>query len=148
MPFCNNQQVFPDCITLCRCGSILFAFIVAMQWPEYPNLKLQTETSTHDFDFSPSKNGWFDCLFKIFNFLHLKICWFLQFLQNGTLFEGLCDKKWNPCLRIFCEKLIQSGGDILKCESPSICTLLSATGQHRRSLFFSINICGKQPRYA
>ena len=37
----------------------------------------------------------------------------LQFLWNGTLFQGFLWPKWNPCLRIFCEKVTNLGGTSL-----------------------------------
>ena len=83
-------------------------------------------------DFSPSKNGRFDCFLEICkncdSFLrgfHLKNSWFWKFFAIFIKWDPLLRnfwQKWDPNLRIFCEKLTHLGGTSpysLTCEYPT-----------------------------
>ena len=84
-----------------------------------------SETITHFLkNFSFSKNGWFDSFWKFVQIrTHFKgffaskmadfTIFFSQFSWNGTLFLGFFGLKWDPCLRIFGEKLTHLDGTSL-----------------------------------
>ena len=101
-------------------------------------------------DFPPSKNGWFDVFFffeifanpdpflRVFlpqKWLILQI--FRNFGAMGPSFKDFFWLKWDPCLRIFCEKLTHLGGT-----SPYAltrdCNIRLIPGEERYETFFLI----------
>ena len=72
-------------------------------------------------DFSHSKNGWIDSFLKIFtnweSFLRvflpqkwLILPFFCKFCEMGSSYRDFFLPKWDPCLRIFCEKVTPQFG--------------------------------------